>query len=98
MSEYTRLIYMQSNNRYNVSTICGIESYKVEPTRTNPSSATCRAALFGIVTVIKMGISRFFFSFFFKTNLSHKLRQVIENSSPIEIDSSKMSHMMSIRN
>ena len=39
MSEYTRLIYMQSNNRYNVSTICGIESYKVEPTRTNPSIA-----------------------------------------------------------
>ena len=38
MSEYTRLIYMQSNNRYNVSTICGIESYKVEPTRTNPSN------------------------------------------------------------
>ena len=40
MSEYTRLIYMQSNNRYNVSTICGIESYKVEPTRTNPSNST----------------------------------------------------------
>ena len=34
----------------------------------------------------------------FSTNLSHKLSQVIENSSQSEIDSSKMSHMMSIRN